>query len=821
MKSRASQAGSREPDAAGLAGTLSNRYNNQFCHLNHNFSFGVPMSFRRVSWLALTALATLLGMSCGQVYRPVVIPVSTPPPNPQNFHSVFALSTNVGTNPGTAMQIDVSGDSNIGQANMGLNPTHAAVLPNFSRVFVASAGSQTPGNPDLVTAFAPAADSSTATGLGNIATYSLPNIGPNQSSAVISTSEVGSVVTMNLSAPIGVAQVGDPIVVTGVLIAGNLTNPGGYNGNFTITAVNGTTIQYSDCTNTGSGLKCTTGLANGSGGTATVPLPTFCSYLPDYVATAETTQVFVANYGVENGPNCSFTSTDSVAVLSTTNNSVTNIAYLNAANASPAPHPVAMVETPDTQNLYVVNEGNNTVMNLSPIDLSTLATISVGNTPVWAVARADSRRVYVLAQGSGALIPIDVATNSILPSQTNLSVGAGANFVLYDPTLNRLYVTNPSTGNVFVYSATGGVDLSGNANDTPTLLTTISMSGGTNPPCPSGCSPVSVAALPDGSRFYVASYQSQASCTDPNVGAAPCIVPMLTVFDAASMAVKPPASTLLSSTPSLSLLTSPPFTLTQYALPPVTSCATPAVYSPGTTRFRMFTTASADSSHVYVSICDAGSIADISTQSTSASGNSNNTPDTLMTDIVAPFGACTTGTCASQASITSFAVASNVVTFQAANNFIAGQQIQISGLGVGTYLNGQTLTVLASGLSGTQFECNFTHANVASTADSGTATSVASATVTSFSIANDVATFTAVNNFTPGTRIALSGFTSAAGTQLNGLTVTVLATGLSSSQFEANLNLVPAPANIGPTPDTGAAVPIVPPQSPVFLVTGQ
>jgi len=795
-----------------LAGTFSNRYNNRFCHLKQNFSLGVPMSFRRVGWFAATALASLLCMSCGEVYRPVVIPVSAPPPNPLNFHSVFGLSTNVGVNPGTALQIDVSGDSNIGQANMGLNPTHAAILPNGSRVFVASAGSLMLGNPDLVTAFAPAADSTVATGLGNIVTYSLPNIGPNQSSAIATITESGSLVTMNLSTAIGVAQVGDPIVVTGVVIPGNLTNPSGYNGNFKISSVNGSTIQYTNPV---------TGLGNATGGTATVPIPTFCSYQPDYVATTQITQVFVANYGVENEPNCSFASTDSVAVLNTANDSITNIAYLNPANASPAPHPVAMVETADTQNLYVVNEGNNTVMNLSPTDLSTLATIAVGNNPVWAVARSDSKRVYVLAQGSGTLIPIDVATNTILQSQTNLSVGAGANFVLYDPTLNRLYVTNPTTGNVFVYSATGGLDLSGNSNDTPTLLATISMSGGTNPACPSGCSPVSVAALPDGSRFYVASYQSQTSCTDPNVGAAPCIVPMLTVFDAASLTVKPPTSTLLSPAPSLSLLTSPPYTLMQYAVPPVTSCATPAVYSPGTTRFRMFTTASADSSHVYVSICDAGSIADISTTSTSSSNNANNTPDTLMTDIVAPFGACTAGTCASQGSITSFAIASNVVTFQAVNNFIAGQQVQISGLGVGTYLNGQALTVLATGLSGTQFECNFTHPNVASTADSGTATSVASATVTSFSITNDVGTFTAINSFAPGTRIALSGFTSSAGTQLNGLTLTVLATGLSSTHFEANLNLVPAPANVGPTADTGAAVPIVPPQNPIFLLTGQ
>ena len=67
-----------------------------------------------------------------------------------------------------------------------------------------------------------------------------------------------------------------------------------------------------------------------------------------------------------------------------------------------------------------------------------------------------------------------------------MSVGAGANFLLYDSHLNRLYVTNPSNGNLYVFSATGGVDLSGAANDTPELLATISMNAGANPPCSSG-----------------------------------------------------------------------------------------------------------------------------------------------------------------------------------------------------------------------------------------------------------------------------------------------------------------------------------------------
>jgi hypothetical protein len=83
----------------------------------------------------------------------------------------------------------------------------------------------------------------------------------------------------------------------------------------------------------------------------------------------------------------------------------------------------------------------------------------------------------------------------------------------------------------------------------------------------------------------------------------------------------------------------------------------------------------------------------------------------------------------SAASITNFSITSNVVTFTAANTFIAGQVVAVQGLSTGTYLN-TTLTVLATGLTGTTFEANFTHADVGSTADTGTATPVfAGATV--------------------------------------------------------------------------------------------
>jgi hypothetical protein len=80
-----------------------------------------------------------------------------------------------------------------------------------------------------------------------------------------------------------------------------------------------------------------------------------------------------------------------------------------------------------------------------------------------------------------------------------------------------------------------------------------------------------------------------------------------------------------------------------------------------------------------------------------------------------------------------------------------------------------------------------------------------------------VVTFQGTNTFTPGTRVAVSSLTSAAGIPLNGQTLTVLATGLSPTQFECNASQ----PDVGSTTDTGNAVPLSPPQAPIFLLAGQ
>jgi YVTN family beta-propeller protein len=503
-----------------------------------NIFFGVLMSLKRVGRLAAVVLPIVLWAACGEVYRPVVLPCSEggipncpveAPPQPSAFHSVFAVSVNQPTYPGNAMQIDVGGDSIVGETpssdesapNLGDNPTHAATLPNDSLVFVASAASLQPGGLDLVSSFSPA-------------------------SAIATT----------------------------------------------VTTTTGTT---------------TTG---GLGPISNLALPS--GSLPVFLNTTQNGFIYVANFG-----------TNSVSVINTLLNAVVNTGPVGT-------NPVAMAETPDALKLYVANQGSNSISDVNPVGLtSTLVSGFTGMTPVWVVARGDSQKVYVLTQGDGQLVTIDTLTDTVVSSSP---VGAGVNFVFYDPNLNRLYVTNPVTDTLYIFSVFGG------PNDTPSLLKQISFAAGSGP-CPSGCSPASVTGLPDGESFYVATYETETSCPDPFIGASsPCVIPRLSVFDAYN----------LTFTTTLTLLTNPPFAADlstnkyQYAVPPVATCAPalpPATYSPNTTRFRVFTTSSVDSSRVYVSMCDAGAIAVINTLDNNVNdpASTSSPANTVITDLPAPF----------------------------------------------------------------------------------------------------------------------------------------------------------------------------------------
>ncbi|MGH9503592.1 MAG: YncE family protein [Terriglobales bacterium] len=282
---------------------------------------------------------------------------------------------------------------------------------------------------------------------------------------------------------------------------------------------------------------------------------------PVFVHTTESGSVYVANFG-----------TGTVAAISISSNTVTNIIRVDPSQPVPDPNsqPVALAETPDGKKLYVVNQGTGSVSSINTLDGSVNGNtvIPTGTLPVWAVARSDSARIYVLNSGSGTLSAIDTSSDTVLSS---VPVGAGANYMVYDNRLNHLYITNPVANTVTALNV---------AADPPVQLFAV----------PVAASPVSVTALPDGSRIYVASISLAGGLATSQV----------TVVNASSGVVR--SVVPLNSVPA--------------------GC--------GVARFELFAAASADSTKVYVGNCDARSTSIIRTSD-----------DQKILDMAAPLSAVT------------------------------------------------------------------------------------------------------------------------------------------------------------------------------------
>jgi len=401
------------------------------------------MTAVRVARGASVFFLFLLCISCGDYYRPVANPIIPSQPNPSFNHVVVVISTNGPSNPGASTTIDVSGDTAISQATVGLMPVHAALVQNGTRVYVANSVD------DSVSVFSPSSPT-------NVTTVSLP--------------------------------------------AGSA---------------------------------------------------------PDFVASTESATVYVGNRG-----------SGTVSAISMLTNAVTNTITLGQS-------PVNMAELPNGQKLYVLTSGNGvspgSVLSINTIDQSVNPPIVASPAapwilPVWVVARADSQRVYVLDQTSGFVSAIDPASDTVVG--TPVSVGVGADFMLYDPILNRVYVTNRTSNTVFALDA---------STDKLTAMKA------------SVANPVSLAALPDGTRIYVSGVASQNASS---------VTSEVTVLNAIDMSIKR-AIPLTSVKP---------------------RCAA--------TPFELYMAAAADSSRAYVGNCDAGNTGIIQTSN-----------DTLLVDVNAPLGA--------------------------------------------------------------------------------------------------------------------------------------------------------------------------------------
>ncbi|SRR5579883_64240 len=305
----------------------------------------------------------------------------------------------------------------------------------------------------------------------------------------------------------------------------------------------------------------------------TISLPTGAS--PSFVATTQSAAVYVANSG-----------NNTVSVISTVTNAVTNTVAVGA-------DPVAMAELPNGTRVYVANAGTGgaggSLTSFNTVDFSVNPPLAgvTWVSPAWVVARPDNQRIFVLDKGAGTVTEINTSgtTDVVMAS---VPVGVGAEYMIYDSTHSRVYVTNPVSGIVYA------LDGSDSAAGTISQLAAIPVAGAD-----------SVAALPDGSRFYVAA----ATVNGTNVSSS------ATVIDSSSLTVEK---------------TIPITTVTQ-------ACAA-FVNTP----FELSIAASGDSTRVYVGNCDAGSTAIIATVANGSPGNGS-AEDTLVMNMNAPLSAQSPG----------------------------------------------------------------------------------------------------------------------------------------------------------------------------------
>jgi hypothetical protein len=96
---------------------------------------------KRFLWLGWVAFLLLIWTGCGDTFRPIIIPNLPTFPDPRAAHTVMAINNNGPTKPnepfgpGSVLVVDVSGDSEVGIANVGVTPVHA-VQQSASQVLV-------------------------------------------------------------------------------------------------------------------------------------------------------------------------------------------------------------------------------------------------------------------------------------------------------------------------------------------------------------------------------------------------------------------------------------------------------------------------------------------------------------------------------------------------------------------------------------------------------------------------------------------------------------------------------------------------------------
>ena len=190
--------------------------------------------------------------------------------------------------------------------------------------------------------------------------------------------------------------------------------------------------------------------------------------------------------------------------------------------------PVAIVGNASNSKIYVLNFGGGNVTPVSTTDNFVLPNITVGTNPVWGVMAPDGGHAFIVNQGSGSVSVIDTLLDKVIATvPVGTTAAPSPNYAVFEPTLQRLYVSNTGENTISVIKA-NGTDLANGI--LPTKIADVPVSG----------TPTSVAALPNGTRAYAALGNCPAGTNHTNIAAraTTCTGSTVSVIDAASLTEK-------------------------------------------------------------------------------------------------------------------------------------------------------------------------------------------------------------------------------------------------------------------------------------------
>ena len=368
--------------------------------------------------IAALTFSTLLLAGCGNVYRPVANPEPQPGGDPQALHVAVVVNNNNG-GPGTTTQVDVSGDSNIGNFAVGRGPVHATVVNALSAYVVNKAD-------DTVSTYAPSQTGSA------VLTITLPA----GAAPVFALGAAGNVFVAGTCS--GVTPATGCVYV--VSISNNIvttTIPVGHNPVALAATPDGKMVY---AVNQGDGTVTPITTAN-----LTAGAPITVGASPVWAAVkSDGSTLYVANQG-----------SDTVSVIDVAINTV------YAIPLSVGTGPGFVTYDSRLRRLYVANTGAKTITvfnaDQNPPAAMPLATITVGNNPTTISPLADGTRVYVSNAGCQDRLDltmactgntVSVVDTTSLTLRKNVTVGTGPVWLDSSPDSIRVVVVNRDSNNI-------------------------------------------------------------------------------------------------------------------------------------------------------------------------------------------------------------------------------------------------------------------------------------------------------------------------------------------------------------------------------------